>query len=89
MVNETYDFIGRLAVALFNQKVKISYSALRKILIDNGFCSYGSERGMARAISAAYHYWERVEKEKYTIPITPGAIAATFVNKNGYPSWWD
>lgn len=87
--NETYEFIGRLALALFNQKIKIRYSTLQKILVDNGLDSYGNERGMAQAISAAYRYWDRVEKEKFAISTTPGAIASTFVNKDGYPSWLD
>ncbi|MBO4595540.1 MAG: hypothetical protein J5632_02880 [Bacteroidales bacterium] len=89
MSNRTYEFIGQLAVVLFSQNITISYSTLIRILEDNGYETYGSERGMASGIAAAYHEWERAEKEITSIPTTCCAIANTFVNKDGYPSWLD
>lgn len=86
--NKTYEFIGRLALVLFSQNIKMSYTSLIQVLIDNGFEAYGNERGMASGISAAYHHWEEVEAD-CKIPTTCGAIANTFVNKDGYPSWLD
>ena len=84
--NRTYEFIGRLALTLFSQNIKMSYATLIQQLIDNGLDVYGNEHGMARGIAAAYHRWEEIEKNN-KIPTTCGAIANTFVNKNGYPSW--
>jgi len=43
---------------------------------------------MASGISAAYHHWKGVEAD-CQIPTTCGAIANTFVNKDGDPSWLD
>ncbi|MBQ8779249.1 MAG: hypothetical protein IJZ49_05985 [Alistipes sp.] len=86
--NKTYEFIGRLALVLFSQNIKMSYTSLIQVLIDNGMATYGNERGMARGIAAAYHHWEKVEQNA-KITTTCGAIANTFVNKDGYPSWWD
>lgn len=86
--NANYDFIGRLANALFGQGIKMSYSTLMQLLVENGLDSYGSERGMARGIAAAYHRWKEAESN-CKIPSTSGAIANTFVNKAGYPSWLD
>ena len=88
MENKTYEFIGRLALVLFSQNIKMSYSSLIQVLVDNGYPAYGNERGMARGIAAAYHRWEEIEKDK-RIPTTCGAIANTFVNQSGYPSWLD
>ena len=56
--NKTYEFIGRLALVLFSQNIKMSYSSLIQVLKDNGYESYGNERGMAAGISAAYKRWE-------------------------------
>ncbi len=88
MQNKTYEFIGRLALALFSQNIKMSYSTLMQLLVDNELDNYGNERGMARGISAAYSRWEEIEKND-RISTTCGAIANTFVNKEGYPSWLD
>ena len=88
MANQTYEFIGRLALVLFSQNIKMSYTALIQVLKDNGLDEYGSERGMASGIKAAYLRWEAIEKD-CRIPATCGAIANTFVNKEGYPSWLD
>ena len=61
--NRTYEFIGRLALVLFSQNIKMSYSTLIKVLEDNNLDSYGSERGMASGIAAAYRRWEDIEKD--------------------------
>ena len=82
--NRTYEFIGRLALVLFSQNIKMSYSTLIKVLEDNNLDSYGSERGMASGIAAAYRRWEVIEKD-CRIPTTCGAIANTFVNREGVP----
>lgn len=88
MENKTYEFIGRLALVLFSQNIKMSYAALIQLLKDNKLDAYGNERGMASGIAAAYRHWEEIEKD-CRIPATCGAIANTFVNKDGYPSWLD
>ena len=88
MQNKTYEFIGRLALVLFSQNIKMSYATLIKLLVDNGLDNYGNEKGMASVIAAAYRRWEEIEKNN-RIPTTCGAIANTFVNKDGYPSWLD
>ena len=84
--NRTYEFIGRLALALFSQNIKMSYSTLIKVLEDNNLDSYGSERGMASGIAAAYRRWEDIEKDCRR-PTTCGAIANIFVNREGVPEW--
>ena len=42
--NRTYEFIGRLALVLFSQNIKMSYATLIKVLEENNLDSYGSER---------------------------------------------
>ena len=86
-LDETYEFIGRLALALFSQEIKVSYSSLIKILVDNGRRKYWSPRAMARGISAAYRRWEKLENDSMGVKATCAAIAATYVNQNGVPSW--
>lgn len=82
--NRTYDFIGKLALGLFSQGIKMSYTVLIDMLE-----RYGNERGMARGLSAAYRYWKQKESDCCQIPTTCGAIANTFVSKAGDPSWLD
>jgi hypothetical protein len=48
--DETYDFIGELAIALYSQKIQISLSALNAILEDKG-AAYGSNRGLASGVA--------------------------------------
>lgn len=55
---ESYEFIGELAIALYSQKIKIRISTLNKILNDKG-AEYKSGRGMGRVVSAAYRYWAK------------------------------
>ena len=88
MQNKTYEFIGRLALILFSQNIKMSYNTLIQLLADNGMDYYGNERGMASGIAAAFRRWQEIEKD-CRIPATCGAIANTFVNKDGYPAWLD
>lgn len=66
----------------------MSYTSLIQVLIDNGLDAYGNERGMASGIFAAYHHWESIEAD-CKMPTACGAIANTFINKEGYPSWLD
>ena len=84
--NRTYEFIGRLALVLFSQNIKMSYATLIKVLEENNLDSYGSERGMASGIAAAYRRWEDIEMD-CRIPTTCDAIANTFVNRDGVPEW--
>lgn len=84
--NDTYEFIGRLALALYGQNVRMSYATLMRLLEDNGLDNYGSERGMARGIEAAYHQWEAAEEPLGATP-TCNAIALTFVDKDGNYPW--
>lgn len=84
--NKIYEFIGRLALTLFSQGIKMSFSTLIQVLVDNGYPEYGNERGMASGLSAAYRYWEAKESD-CQIPTTCGAIANTFVNKDGEVAW--
>ena len=86
-MDETYEFIGRLALALFSQGIKVSYSTAIKILEDNGYRTYGSPRAMASGISAAYRSWEEYENKEIMVKATCSAIAATYVDKDGTPSW--
>lgn len=86
MENKTYEFIGRLALVLFSQNIKMSFTTLITLLKDNGLTEYQSGRAMAAGISAAYHRWEDIEKD-CRIPTTSGAIANTFVNQKGELSW--
>jgi hypothetical protein len=88
MQNKTYEFIGRLALVLFSQDIRMSYTALMQVLVDNDIEVYGNERGMAAGIAAAYRRWEEIEKDR-KIATTCGAIAHTFVNKEGYPAWYN
>ena len=53
MENKTYEFIGRLALVLFSQNIKMSYDTLAALLKDNGLDNYAGGRGMAAGVSAA------------------------------------
>lgn len=97
MGNRVYEFIGELALSLYksnvsnitgNDFVKVNYSTLIKLIQDNLDELYGSERGVARAISASYRRWKRLEDEGIVSGYT-NAISKVFVNQNGYPSYND
>ena len=72
---ESYDFIGRLALALYSQDIKMRLSTLQQILNDKG-ADYGGGIGMGKVVSASYRFWESKSS------VTHHAIAATFTGKN-------
>ena len=78
--DEIYDFIGELAIALYSKEIKISLSSLNAILADKGV-EYGSNRGLASGVSAAYRHWEKKD------PVIYHAIAFTFRDKHGNIPW--
>ncbi len=77
---EIYDYIGELAIALYSKKIQISLSALNAILADKGV-EYGSNRGLAAGVSAAYRHWKSKD------PVVHHSIAYTFRNKDGGLAW--
>ena len=77
---EIYDLIGELAIALYSKKIQISLSALNAILADKG-AKYGSNRGLAAGVSAAYRHWKGKD------PVVHHSIAFTFRNKDGGLAW--
>jgi hypothetical protein len=72
---ESYEFIGQLAIALYTQKIKLRLSTLQKILNDKG-ADYGGGVGMGKVISAAYNYWKKKDW------VIHHAIAASFTGQN-------
>ena len=80
--NPIYDLIGKLALALYGQDIKITLDALKQILNDNGAkYSYASNFGLGQSVSAAYHAWEKID------PLVHQAIANTFIGRDGNFSW--
>ena len=86
--NMTYRIIGEIALMMSVINMKISYRTLIRILSENNIDGYTSERAMASGISAAYRHWKRIEKEDDPINVSQ-AIAYTYVNQHGNPSWMD
>ena len=80
---ETYNFIGKLAVVLYSQGIRISFDSLKSILADQGK-KYGSNRAVARGVDAAYKYWARKGNENEA---TATAIAYTYTGKDGTLAW--
>jgi hypothetical protein len=78
---EVYEFIGRLAVLLYSQAIRISLRSLMAILQDQGV-KYNSPRGMGAGVAAAYRMWVRRGDEVF-----PPAIALTFLDQGGEPAW--
>ena len=80
--NETYDFIGKLPIALYGQGITISLDALKQILNDRG-ANYieASNLCLGRSVSAAYRAWEKID------PVVHHAIAHTFKGRNGNFPW--
>lgn len=76
-----YEFIGKLAIAVYPHEIQISLRSLRSILSERG-SDYESGRAMASGVSAAYSYWE--EKGE---PVIHHAIAHTYVNDEGQLAW--
>jgi hypothetical protein len=76
---ESYKFIGQLAIALYTKKIKLRLNTLQKILNDKG-ADYAGGRGMGKVVSAAYDYWEK--KKTMDGRVIPHAIAASFTGQN-------
>ena len=72
---ESYEFIGHLAIALYTQKIKLRLTTLHKILKDKG-TGYGGGIGMGKVASAAYAYWEKKD------PVIHHAIAYSFTGQS-------
>ena len=72
---ESYKFIGQLAIALYTQKIKFRLSTLQKILNDKG-ANYGGGVGMGKVVTAAYNYWKKKDW------VIHHAIAASFTGQN-------
>jgi hypothetical protein len=72
---ESYDFIGHLAIALYTKQIKLRLSALQHILNDKG-ADYGGGVGMGKVVSAAYRHWEKKDM------VVHHAIAASFTGQN-------
>jgi len=79
-IDDTYELIGELAIALYSKKIQISLTALNAILKDKKL-EYGNNRGLASGVSAAWRYWEKKD------PVIHHAIAHTYVDKEGKPPW--
>lgn len=77
---ETYKFIGELALCLSVKGIKITFDSLNSILNDHGM-GYESNRGLASAVGAACRYWEDTD------PAMSAAIAHTYKNRNGQAAW--
>ena len=77
---QIYELIGELAIALYTKEIRISLTSLNSILADKG-CEYGSNRGVAAAVSAAYRHWKEWD------PVLHHTIAHTYVDKDGKPPW--
>jgi hypothetical protein len=76
--DESYELIGKLAIGLHSQGIRIRLTALKKILNDKG-ADYSGGIGMGAVVSAANRYWE--EKD----PVIAHAIAYAFTGQNdGY-----
>ncbi len=93
-MKKTYKFIGELAVALYSMNATMTYSTLMSVIKENCNDAYGNERGMAQGVAATYRAWEAYEKAQasnkgFREPITCMIIAQTFVNQQGYPSWYN
>ena len=77
---ETYEYIGNLAICLYLKNIKLSFTALNAILADSE-ANYGNNHGLAAGVSAAYRYWERKD------PVIHHAIAHCFTDKDGNFAW--
>ncbi len=84
---ETYEFIGKLAVALYSQRIVMSLSALNAVLEDNNLEPYGNCRGLGQGLAAACKYWDQKEAESDMLPVTHNAIANTFVDREKGYAW--
>ena len=80
--DSTYNFIGKLSIALYSQGIQISLDALKQILNDRGeIYSEESNRGLGKVVSSAYTAWEKVD------PVVHHAIAWTSKGRDGEFPW--
>jgi hypothetical protein len=80
--NEAYDFIGKLAIAVYPHDIKISLDALKQMLRDKGHKYSETENiGLGRSVAAAYRAWGKVDS------IVRDAIALVYVGRDGEHSW--
>lgn len=77
-MREIYKVIGQLAVELQARNMRMTFSELNERLEELGM-AYGSNRGLARAVSAAYTHWEREDPNSNV----HDAIASVFLDQNG------
>ncbi len=83
----TYEFIGKLAVALYSQRIVMSLSALNTVLENNKLEPYGNCRGLGQGLTAACNYWDKKEGDAEMLPVTHNAIANVFVDRKGDSAW--
>jgi hypothetical protein len=76
--DDSYEFIGHLALALYSIKIKLQLSTLQKILNDEG-ADYGGGIGMGKVVSTAYTYWDTKKQDT----VIAHAIASIFIGKTG------
>lgn len=84
MSNEKrYSLIGKIALGLYCQNVRVSFSSLNSMLGDYK-CSYGNNRALASGVAAAYRYYESkgTDFNAYN-----EAIAHSFTDQNGEFAW--
>lgn len=84
---ETYEFIGKLAVALYSQHIIMSLSTLNTVLETNKLEPYGNCRGLGQGLAAACKYWDKKEEKSEMLPVTHNAIANVFVDRNNDSAW--
>lgn len=75
---ETYEFIGKLAMALLPLQIKVKFSTLNELLSDYGEAPYNSPRAVAKGVSEAYDWWKKRQQHEVCY-----AIAQTYVDRNG------
>ena len=73
--DEAYEFIGKLALALYPHGITIRLPALQKILHDRGVYD-GAGVSMGQVVAAAHRHWEQKD------PVIYHAIAQAFTERN-------
>jgi hypothetical protein len=73
---ESYEFIGKLAIGIWPQGIKIRLTALVRILNDKGADYSDRRRGPGAVVAAACQYWEKKD------PVIAHAISYAFTGKN-------
>ena len=79
---ESYEYIGKLALQLRANGETMSLSTLQKRLNELG-ANYGGGVGMGKVVSAAWRYWESKSIEVHY------AIQAAYVGEGGDYLWRD